>query len=43
MYGIEFSECQKEEAFRSAPEIQDRFKVRHDTTTRKLVLADGCT
>ena len=23
--------------------IQDLFKVRHDTTTSKLVLVDGCT
>jgi uncharacterized protein (DUF1330 family) len=43
---IEFTERQKAEAFLAFlcdPEIQDLFKVRHDTTTSKLVLADGCT
>ena len=40
---IEFPEREKAEAFLSDPEIQDLFKVRHDTTTSKLVLADGCT
>ena len=38
---IEFPEREKAEAFLSDPEIQDLFKVRHDTTTSKLVLADG--
>ena len=40
---IEFPEREKAEAFLGDPEIQDLFKVRHDTTTSKLVLADGCT
>ena len=40
---IEFPERGKAEAFLSDPEIQDLFKVRHATTTSKLVLADGCT
>jgi uncharacterized protein (DUF1330 family) len=40
---IEFSEREKAEAFLSDPEIQDPFKVRHDATTSKLVLADGST
>jgi uncharacterized protein (DUF1330 family) len=40
---IEFPEREKAEAFLSDPEIQDLFKVRHDTTTSKLVLVDGCT
>ena len=40
---IEFPEREKAEAFLTDPEIQDLFKVRHDTTTSKLVLADGCT
>ena len=40
---IEFPERAKAEAFLSDPEIQALFKVRHDTTTSKLVLADGCT
>jgi hypothetical protein len=31
------------EAFLSDAETQDLFKVRHNTTTSKLVLADGCT
>jgi uncharacterized protein (DUF1330 family) len=40
---IEFPERSKAEAFLSDPEIQDLFKVRHDTTTSKLVLVEGCT
>jgi uncharacterized protein (DUF1330 family) len=40
---IEFPERENAEAFLSDPEIQDLFKLRHDTTTSKLVLADGCT
>src|SRR3984893_8932467 len=40
---IEFPERDKAEAFLGDPEIQGLFKVRHDTTTSKLVLADGCT
>jgi uncharacterized protein (DUF1330 family) len=40
---IEFPAREKAEAFLGDPEIQDLFKVRHDTTTSKLVLADGCT
>jgi uncharacterized protein (DUF1330 family) len=40
---IEFPEREKAEAFLSDPEIQALFKLRHDTTTSKLVLADGCT
>ncbi len=40
---IEFPERQNAEAFLADPEIQDLFKVRHETTTSKLVLADGCT
>lgn len=40
---IEFPERKMAEAFLSDPEIQDLFKVRHTTTTSKLVLADGCT
>jgi uncharacterized protein (DUF1330 family) len=40
---IEFPERNKAEAFLSDPEIQDLFKLRHDTTTSKLVLVDGCT
>jgi len=40
---IEFPEREKAEAFLGDPEIQDLFKVRYNTTTSKLVLADGCT
>jgi uncharacterized protein (DUF1330 family) len=40
---IEFPEREKAEAFLNDPEIQDLFKLRHDTTTSRLVLADGCT
>jgi uncharacterized protein (DUF1330 family) len=40
---IEFPERENAEAFLGDPEIQDLFKLRHDTTTSKLVLADGCT
>ena len=40
---IEFPERVNAEAFLGDPEIQDLFKVRHETTTSKLVLVDGCT
>jgi len=40
---IEFPERENAEAFLSDPEIQALFKVRHETTTSRLVLADGCT
>jgi uncharacterized protein (DUF1330 family) len=40
---IEFPERKKAEAFLSDPDIQELFKVRHATTTSRLVLADGCT
>lgn len=40
---LEFPEREKAEAFLSDPEIQGLFKIRHDTTTSKLVLVDGCT
>jgi uncharacterized protein (DUF1330 family) len=40
---IEFPERENAEAFLGDPQIQDLFKVRHNTTTSKLVLADGCT
>lgn len=39
---IEFPERENAEAFLGDPEIQDLFKLRHDTTTSKLVLAEGC-
>ena len=40
---IEFPGLENAEAFLGDPEIQDLFKLRHATTTSKLVLADGCT
>ncbi len=40
---LEFPARENASAFLSDPEIQDLFKVRHDTTTSKLVLVDGCT
>ena len=40
---IEFPERKMAEAFLGDPEIQDLFEVRHNTTTSKLVLVDGCT
>jgi uncharacterized protein (DUF1330 family) len=40
---IEFPERKNAEAFLGDPKIQDLFKVRHATTTSRLVLADGCT
>jgi uncharacterized protein (DUF1330 family) len=40
---IEFPERMKAEAFLSDPEVKSLFKVRHATTTGKLVLIDGCT
>ena len=40
---IEFPAREKAEAFLGDPEVQNLFRVRHATTTSKLVLADGCT
>jgi uncharacterized protein (DUF1330 family) len=40
---IEFPDREKAEAFLSDPGSRDLFKVRRDTTTSRLVLADGCT
>jgi uncharacterized protein (DUF1330 family) len=40
---IEFPERENAEAFLSDPKIQNLFKIRHATTTSRLVLADGCT
>lgn len=39
---LEFPERENAEAFLSDPEIQSLFKIRHDTTTSRLVLVDGC-
>jgi len=40
---IEFPDRANAEAFLSDPTLQDLFKVRHETTTSKLLLVDGCT
>jgi uncharacterized protein (DUF1330 family) len=40
---IEFPARENAEAFLSDSEIQDLFKVRHKTTTSRLVLVDGCS
>jgi len=40
---LEFPQREHAEAFLSDPEIQDLFKLRHATTTSKLVLVEGCT
>ena len=40
---IEFPEREMAEAFLADPDVQPLFKLRHNTTTSKLVLADGCT
>lgn len=40
---IEFPEREKARAFLDDSDIQDLFKLRHATTTSKLLLADGCT
>ena len=40
---LEFPARENAEAFLGDPEIQALFKVRHATTTSKLLLVDGCT
>jgi uncharacterized protein (DUF1330 family) len=40
---IEFPEREKAEAFLNDPDAKNLFKVRHATTTSKLVLVEGCT
>ena len=40
---IEFPDRDNAEAFLGDPDIQDLFRIRHTTTTSKLVLVDGCT
>lgn len=40
---LEFPARANAEAFLGDPDIQDLFKVRHETTTSRLVLVDGCT
>ena len=43
MVVIEFPARQAAEAFLSDPECQSLFRIRHETTTSRLVLVDGCT
>jgi uncharacterized protein (DUF1330 family) len=40
---IEFPGRESAESFLTDPEIQDLFKLRRETTTSRLVLAEGCT
>ena len=40
---IEFPARENAEAFLGDPDVEDLFRLRHDTTTSKLVLVDGCT
>ena len=40
---IEFPAREKAESFLGDPEARSLFKIRHDTTTSRLVLVDGCT
>lgn len=39
---LEFATRLDAEAFLADPVIQPLFKIRHDTTTSRLVLVDGC-
>jgi len=43
MVVIEFPARENAEAFLADPDCQDLFRVRHETTTSKLVLVDGCS
>ena len=43
MVVIEFPARENAEAFLSDPACQDLFRVRHATTTSKLILVDGCS
>lgn len=40
---IEFPARENARAFLSDPDCQDLFRVRHATTTSKLLLVDGCS
>jgi uncharacterized protein (DUF1330 family) len=39
---IEFPSREKAEAFLSDPEAKELFKLRHKSTTSKVILVDGC-
>jgi uncharacterized protein (DUF1330 family) len=43
MVVIEFPARENAEAFLADPDCQQLFRVRHETTTSKLVLVDGCS
>jgi uncharacterized protein (DUF1330 family) len=40
---LEFPARKDAEAFLSDPDFQDLLRIRHNTTTSKLVLVDGCS
>jgi len=40
---IEFPARENAQAFLADPDCQDLFRIRHTTTTSKLVLVDGCS
>ena len=39
---IEFPSSDHAKSFLNDPEAKELFKIRHSTTTSKLILADGC-
>jgi uncharacterized protein (DUF1330 family) len=39
---IEFPSRENAEAFLSDPEAKELFKLRHKSTTSKMILVDGC-
>jgi uncharacterized protein (DUF1330 family) len=43
MVVIEFPARENAEAFLSDPDCQELFRIRHRTTTSRLVLVDGCS
>ena len=43
MVVIEFPARENAEAFLSDPDCRDLFAIRHNTTTSRLVLVDGCS
>ena len=40
---LEFPDRDAAQAFLGDPECQDLFRIRHETTTSRLLLVDGCT
>jgi len=40
---LEFPSPEKAKEFLADPEAQPLFSIRHNTTTSKLILAEGCT